>query len=131
MHSLSFIAVCSLSLLLAACAVDSDRRTPGPAHRANAARTEAHGDTVPPSPPVAPLQRQLAPARIPYQLILPPLPASMPPPTGPQTPVPLTTCDSGGCWNAGVGPYQGGTGGNLLDRGGRQCIRNGAWIQCF
>lgn len=132
MHSASLIAACSLALALTACAVDTGRREPEQSQRANAARTEPRRETPPPTPPVTPLQRQPAPARIPYQLILPPpLPAPVPAPTGPQTPVPLTTCDPGGCWNTGAGRYNGGTGDTFLDRGGHQCVRNGAWMQCF
>lgn len=131
MHSTSLIAACLLSLALAACAVDAGRREPEQPHRVNPAPAKPRSETPPPAP-VAPLQRQPAPARIPYQLILPPpLPAPPPAPAGPQTPVPLTTCDPGGCWNTGAGRYNGGTGDTFLDRGGRQCVRNGAWMQCF
>ncbi len=136
MHVASLIAACSLSLslslALAACAVDTERHEPEQSHRTNAAPAEPRRETPPPAPPVAPLQRQPAPARIPYQLILPPpLPVPPPAPVGPQTPVPLTTCDPGGCWNTNAGRYNGGTGDTFLDRGGHQCVRNGAWMQCF
>ena len=131
MHSTSLIAACLLSLALAACAVDAGRREPEQPRRVNPVPAKPRSETPPPAP-VAPLQRQPAPARIPYQLILPPpLPAPPPAPAGPQTPVPLTTCDPGGCWNTGAGRYNGGTGDTFLDRGGRQCVRNGAWMQCF
>jgi len=133
MHSASLIAACSLLLTLAACAVDAGRREPEPPRRANPTPAAPRSETAPPAP-VTPLQRQPAPARIPYQLILPPpLPAPPPvqAPVGPQTPVPLGTCDPGGCWNSGAGRYNGGTGETFLDRGGRQCVRNGAWMQCF
>jgi hypothetical protein len=135
MHSASLIAACSLSLALAACAVDAGRREPEQSpRRANPAPAEPRRENSPPPAPVAPLQRQPAPARIPYQLILPPplpAPPPVPAPVGPQTPVPLTTCDFGGCWNSGAGRYNGGTGDTFLDRGGHQCVRNGAWMQCF
>lgn len=51
-------------------------------------------------------------------------------PVGPQAPVPVTSCDPGGCW----GPdnrYQAGAGNTYLDRNGRLCQGNGAWMQCF
>ncbi|HEY0845655.1 MAG TPA: hypothetical protein VGE12_09810 [Noviherbaspirillum sp.] len=51
-------------------------------------------------------------------------------PVVPKAPVPVTTCDPGGCW----GPdnrYQGGTGNIYLDRNGRMCQGNGTWMQCF
>lgn len=51
-------------------------------------------------------------------------------PVVPQAPVPITTCDPGGCWGGGI-RYEGGAGNTYLDRNGRLCQGNGAWVQCF
>jgi hypothetical protein len=119
-----------LSIALAGCAVDAGRRAPSETGYTHAQPAVPRSDGAP--APVAPLQRQPAPARIPYQLILPPpLPVPPPAPVGPRAPLPLTTCDPGGCWDAGGSRYNGGIGNSLLDRNGRLCQRNGAWTQCF
>lgn len=54
-------------------------------------------------------------------------PSVAPPASGP---APLSGCDPGGCWSAGE-RYNGGTGDTFLNRQGRLCQRNGAWMQCF
>lgn len=51
-------------------------------------------------------------------------------PVAPQAPVPVTTCDSGGCWGNGT-RFEGGAGNTYLDRNGRPCQGNGTWVQCF
>jgi hypothetical protein len=136
MHTASLLAACLLSIALAGCAIDAGQRVPSETGSTPVQPTAPRSDGAhAPAPgPVAPLQQQPAPARIPYQLILPPpLPAPVPAPApaGPQAPLPLTTCDPGGCWDAGGSRYNGGIGNNLLDRSGRLCQRNGAWTQCF
>lgn len=57
----------------------------------------------------------------------PPAPAVQ----GTTAPQPILGCDAGGCRDAGGTRYQGGTGNVVLDPAGRQCTRNGAWVQCF
>lgn len=66
--------------------------------------------------------------------VTPPAPA-VPMPSVPQTsvpsgPAPVTGCDAGGCWSGG-NRYNGGTGGTYIDKGGRPCQSNGAFMQCF
>lgn len=58
-------------------------------------------------------------------------PPAIPPVVVPAPPDTVGPCDPGGCWNAGGGRYQGGTGNTYLDSKGRPCQRNGAFMQCF
>lgn len=60
---------------------------------------------------------------------VPPPPAR--PAAVPTPPTPITTCDAGGCWNANGGRYNGGPGNTYMDRNGRLCQRNGAWMRCY
>jgi hypothetical protein len=72
----------------------------------------------PATPSPAPARQPVAPAAQPGIAQAPPGPAA------------VNTCDAGGCWGAGGTRYQGGTGDVYLDRGGRPCLRTGAWMQC-
>lgn len=49
----------------------------------------------------------------------------------PTAPLPVPTCDPGGCWDSGGNRYHGGVGNTYLDQNGRPCQRNGGWLQCF
>lgn len=69
-----------------------------------------------PSPPATPAS---APRIVPPTVVAP----------VPQRPVPITSCDPGGCW--GNGNRYNGAGGTYLDRSGRVCQGNGTWMQCF
>ncbi len=68
-------------------------------------------------------------AQTPYPGFVP-APAQPPSPQ-PSPPVPLTTCDPGGCWNGNGERYHGGTGNSFVGPGGRLCQRHGAWMRCF
>ena len=57
------------------------------------------------------------------------VPPTMTAPVSP-APVPVTSCDPGGCWGSG-NRYNGGAGGTYLDRSGRMCQGNGTWMQCY
>lgn len=63
---------------------------------------------------------------IPYQAV---------PPAGhspvPGAPLPVNSCDSGGCRDASGMRHDGGVGNATLDAKGRICHRNGAFLQCF
>lgn len=48
----------------------------------------------------------------------------------PSAPLPVNSCDSGGCRDASGARYNG-VGNTTLDANGRICHRNGAFIQCF
>ena len=58
-----------------------------------------------------------------------PMPA-IPPAAVPSAPATVTGCDAGGCWSGGT-RYNGGAGGTYIDKGGRPCQSNGAFMQCF
>lgn len=58
----------------------------------------------------------------------------MPPATHapvPGMPLPVNSCDSGGCRDASGMRHDGGVGNATLDANGRVCHRNGAFLQCF
>ena len=68
----------------------------------------------------------------------PPLPAipdhTVPPASHapvPRAPLPVNSCDSGGCRDASGMRHDGGVGNATLDANGRVCHRNGAFLQCF
>lgn len=82
-----------------------------------------------------PMQRRAVPALADRPVTPPPSAPSVPMPAVPQTavpsgPAPVTGCDPGGCWSGGT-RYNGGAGGTYLDKGGRLCQSNGAFMQCF
>lgn len=126
MRAIQLIVALVLSLDLAGCASAADQRK----------LHEGKGD--------ARTQKQVVPRRaVPMTIERPP--AAMPPPLSPpprtavpavpqtsvpQGPSPITGCDPGGCWSGG-NRYEGGAGGTYLDRSGRLCQGNGAWMQCF
>ena len=62
-----------------------------------------------------------------------PQPVEIPPPASAQRPgpVPLSSCDAGGCWSTNADRYNGGAGGVYLDKRGKPCQRQGPWMQCF
>jgi hypothetical protein len=80
--------------------------------------------------------RQEAPRREAVPIVPPNVTVPSPPPT-------ITSCDGGGCWDAGGGRYSGNTGvgpattppaapgGAMTDNRGRLCTTNGAFVQCF
>lgn len=49
----------------------------------------------------------------------------------PGMPLPVNSCDSGGCRDASGMRHDGGVGNATLDANGRVCHRNGAFLQCF
>ena len=49
----------------------------------------------------------------------------------PGAPLPVNSCDSGGCRDASGMRHDGGVGNATLDANGRVCHRNGAFLQCF
>ena len=68
---------------------------------------------------------QMSPPVVHYQTL--PAPGAAP---VPGAPLPVNSCDSGGCRDAGGARYNG-AGDATLDANGRICHRNGAFIQCF
>lgn len=74
--------------------------------------------------------------RMPVTRMPPPVIASptVPPATHapvPGMPLPLNSCDSGGCRDASGMRHDGSVGNASLDANGRVCHRNGAFLQCF
>lgn len=62
----------------------------------------------------------------------PPFNPTGPGPTlGPAAPLPVNSCDIGGCRDASGARHDGGAGNATLDANGRVCHRNGVWLQCF
>ncbi len=49
----------------------------------------------------------------------------------PGAPLPVNSCDSGGCRDASGMRHDGGVGNATLDANGRVCHRHGAFLQCF
>lgn len=78
-------------------------------------------ERMPPSPPPVPA---------PMPGVLPARPAPVAPAV-PSAPLPATGCDVGGCRDAAGARHNGGVGNVTLDPGGRPCVRNGVWLQCF
>lgn len=130
MHSASLIVSALSAFVLAACALDQHPALP-PRHPIDFYRTQP--PQAPPNPETAAVVPPLPPLRrtepVPRQPAAPP--AAAPAPAVPTGPRPLTACDPGGCWNPDGSRYNGGTGNSFIDRGGRLCQRNGAWMQCF
>lgn len=81
-----------------------------------------------PMPMPRPDQQRMIPAPPPPK----PGPVIVPPPQSavPSSPVPITSCDPGGCWSGGT-RYEGGAGNTYLDKNGRMCQGNGTWMQCY
>lgn len=69
---------------------------------------------------------QLPPPVIRYQSVPPATQAPVP-----GAPLPVNSCDSGGCRDASGMRHDGGVGNATLDANGRVCHRNGAFLQCF
>ena len=69
---------------------------------------------------------RMAPPAIPYQTVPPVTHAPVP-----GAPLPVNSCDSGGCRDASGMRHDGGVGNATLDANGRVCHRNGAFLQCF
>ena len=69
---------------------------------------------------------QMPPPVIRYQSVPPATHAPVP-----GTPLPVNSCDSGGCRDASGMRHDGGVGNATLDANGRVCHRNGAFLQCF
>ncbi|MFM9434200.1 hypothetical protein ACFDR9_001254 [Janthinobacterium sp. CG_23.3] len=61
----------------------------------------------------------------------PSTPLTPSPQSSPLPPLPIIGCDSGGCRDAAGVRHNGGVGNATIDAGGRQCVRNGAWLQCY
>ncbi|HZW22480.1 hypothetical protein [Noviherbaspirillum sp.] len=89
-------------------------------------------------------QKKVPPRRAVPALVERPLPSTPPAPqvpmpsipqpaqpAVPSVPAPVTACDPGGCWSGGARYEGGGAGGTYLNKGGRLCQSNGAWMQCF
>lgn len=91
---------------------------------------------IEPCRPAPPPRRRAVPQTI-QRMPRQPVPAaSLPAPapaavTVPGTPLPLNGCDSGGCRDAAGVRHEGGVGNATLDRNGRLCNREGAWLQCY
>jgi hypothetical protein len=64
-------------------------------------------------------------------VVAPPLVSIKPTPVQPPAPVPLNSCDAGGCLGADGKRYTPAAGAATLDDKGRLCQRNGVWVQCF
>ncbi len=56
--------------------------------------------------------------------------ASRPPSQPSPTPSAIIGCDSGGCRDAGGARYNGGVGNAVIDRNGKLCTRDGAFLRC-
>jgi len=133
MHSAPIIVSAVAACALAACALDRrvvlPPRHPIDFYRTKPApppQTSPDAETAVVAPPLPPVRRAEPMPRPPAAP-----PAASPAPAAPSRPRPLTVCDSGGCWNTDGSRYNGGTGNSFIDRGGRLCQRNGAWMQCF
>lgn len=128
-----------LCMLLAGCAVSAGDSGRAPQRRMerSAAWPQWQQGRIPSSPrgseePLRPLPRTAE--RLPQpdpprrQSAAP----AVEPPTGATQPAPstVTVCDFGGCRDNGGNRYNGGNGA-FLDKNGRQCQRNGVWMQCF
>ncbi|WP_136414123.1 MULTISPECIES: hypothetical protein [Oxalobacteraceae] len=119
-------ALSALAILLAGCtSVQIHPHTP----RDVASFPDRPAEPTVPRPPLTRM-----PAHVPLPQVSTPRipPPAMPgnAPVAPGAPVPVITCDPGGCWSDGR-RYEGGTGGTFLDKNGRPCQSNGNWIQCF
>jgi hypothetical protein len=86
----------------------------------------------------SPARRRAAPSIIQRAQPVPPMPIrreqsvpQAPAPARPTSPVPLGSCDAGGCWDNNANRYNGGAAGTYLDKSGKPCQRVGSWIQCF
>lgn len=94
----------------------------------------AHPEQRAPDVPRLPMQMPHPDARrvIPQPPQPKPGPVIVPPPESavPSPPVPITSCDPGGCWSGGT-RYEGGAGNTYLDGNGRMCQGNGTWMQCY
>ncbi|TCS37519.1 hypothetical protein EDC30_104323 [Paucimonas lemoignei] len=49
----------------------------------------------------------------------------------PDRPATVTGCDPVGCWDGSGNRYNSGGGTTYLNKAGKLCTRNGAWMQCF
>ena len=82
---------------------------------------------VPSAPRVLrePISTRIEPVPVPPSIAAP-APAL---PGVPSAPVPITSCDAGGCWDSHGQRYNG-SGSILYNPAGKTCVRTADWIEC-
>lgn len=71
----------------------------------------------------------MPPRPAPRTAVAPPLPPS-PPLHQTPPPVPVTSCDAGGCYDAAGVRHTGAGGNTTISPSGQLCLRDGVWLQC-